>query len=78
MLGEGGRGWGFFSLKYFHILILRLYIDSELPMYPGSGKKVCVVVVVVACKPILVFSFGPNQINDTGTKPNNLDKFGLI
>ena len=33
-------------IKYFFILILRLYIDPELLMYPGSGKKVCVVVVV--------------------------------
>ena len=41
------------------MLILRLYTDSYLPMYPGSGKKVCLVVVV--CKPILVFYFGPNQ-----------------
>jgi hypothetical protein len=27
-------------------------------MYAGTGEKVCVVVV---CKPILLFTFGPNQ-----------------
>ena len=36
-------------------------------MYAGTSEKVCVVggwwwvVVVVVCKPILVFSFGPDQ-----------------
>ena len=40
---EGGvSGWVFvfLSLKCFPILKLRLYTDSELPMYPGSGIKV--------------------------------------
>ena len=38
----GGGGW-IFPLKYFLILELILYTDSELPVYPGTGLKVCVV-----------------------------------
>ena len=44
----------FCSLKYFLILKLRLCTDSEL----------CVVVGVVVCKTVSVFSFGPNQALD--------------
>ena len=29
--------------KYFPRLKLSLYTDHGLPMYPGSGKKVCLV-----------------------------------
>ena len=43
------------------MLLLRLYIDCETHVYAGTGKKVCVVGGGWVCKPILVFSFGPNQ-----------------
>jgi hypothetical protein len=60
----GGGGDLYHNGSSRPMLILRLYTDSYLPMYPGSGKKVCLVVVV--CKPILVFYFGPNQALDFG------------
>ena len=60
-----------FSPKLICMPFLRLTAEFELPLYPGSGEKVCVVgggwwwwwwwVVVVVCKPILVFHFGPNR-----------------
>jgi hypothetical protein len=37
-------GEGIFSLKFLLMLLLRLYIDLERPLYVGTGKTVCVVV----------------------------------
>ena len=38
-----GLGWGLgcFSLQYYSLLIIRLYTDFQLNLYPGTGRKVC-------------------------------------
>ena len=38
-----GLGWGLgnFSLQYYSLLIIRLYTDFQLNLYPGTGRKIC-------------------------------------
>ena len=75
MLGkEGGAGYIFFIVILFYTYIT-LYIDSELPMNPGSGKTVCVGGDwwwCVSLFSVLLWSKpGPRPWTSTGTKPNN-------
>ena len=49
----------FFLLEYFYILILRLYTDVELNIYPGTGKIVCGRGGGGWLEAILVFCLGP-------------------
>ena len=61
-----GMGGGllvcWFLLQYYSLLMIRLYTDCLLNLYPGTGRKVCGGGWWWWSYANLVFSFGPNLL----------------